>query len=340
MTVRACFALLLFFIVLLSLASCSFNPFTTENKLTGSPTATVTGGVIGAGSAAILGAPRSIIALAGLGGATVGYYVSTLNFAAGGVNQVGGQVYTLGDYVTIEIPTDKIFEDNSAELLPEAKPILQSAVAVLQYYPENNIIVSSNTSGFGTRKFELALSEARAQRVAAFLWANGINSLKTTNYEKPLRKLIYVGYGDYFPIANNIRASGIRANSRIQITAFPSKYQLQLTKHQKVFANIGGLQEPPLRQKSTYNVDNAFKGDLLPEAPTTISRGFSESTSYRTAPIQKERSYYAERPRFKGEETWQNQNNIAREAQTSRGVSAAKQGGFRSYSYKDDGGFK
>ncbi len=237
MTFRACFILLG---TSLCLISCSFNPFSTDNKFTGSPTATVAGGVIGGGTAAVLGAPKSLIALAGVGGAAVGYYVTTINFAAQGVAQGGGQVYTLGDYATIEIPADKIFEDNSSDLLPEAAPILQSAATVLEHFPDNNIIVSGNTSGYGTRKFELTLSEARAQQVAAFLWANGINTIKKTDYNKPLRQLIYVGYGNYFPIANNIKASGIRANNRIQITAFPSKRQLQLTKDKKVFANIGG----------------------------------------------------------------------------------------------------
>src|SRR5579872_4352320 len=229
------------FAFLLALEGCSFN------DLTGSPGPAVAGGAAGAGSAALLGGSKYTIALAGIGGAALGYYVSTLTFAAGGVTQAGGQVYTLGDYVTIEIPTDRIFEDNSAELLPEADPVLQSTVEVLKRYPNNNILVSGNTSGYGTQRWELTLSERRARQVAAYLWAHGVSSFRgTSDYDPsaPLRTLSYVGYGNFFPISNNIKAASIRENSRIQITAYPSQGQLKLCKDQKIFANIGGLQEP------------------------------------------------------------------------------------------------
>ena len=254
----------------LPLASCSFNPFTTDNNMTGSAAPAAAGGAIGAGTAALLGGTKYVIGLAGLSGAAVGYYVSTLNFAAGGVTQVGGQVYTQGDYITIEIPTDNIFDTNSSEVLPEAGPALQSAVEVLRRYPNSNILVSGNTSGYGTRRYEQKLSENRAREVAAYLWAHGINAFKGTDFDpsSPTRKLSYVGYGNYFPIANNIKSASIRSNSRIQITAYPSKYQLGLCKDQKVFANIGGLNEPPL-SKSTPEpyMGNAFKGEALPETP-------------------------------------------------------------------------
>lgn len=233
---------------LLSLCGCSFNPFSSNNEMTGKPMPAFAGAGIGAGTAALLGGSKYTVALAGLGGAALGYYLSTLNYASGGINQVNGQVYTQGDYLTIEFPTDKIFEDNSAELLPAAGPALQSVVDVLSRYPNSNIMVSASTSGFGTRRYELQLSERRARVVTTYLWAHGINAFKGNDFDPsaPTRKLIYVGYGDLVPIANNIKAASIRSNSRVQITAYPSKYQLELCDGQKVFANIGGLKEPPI----------------------------------------------------------------------------------------------
>lgn len=259
-------ALLLPFTLLLSLVSCSYNPFSTNNELTGSAGGALAGGVIGAGGAALLGAQKSVIALAGLGGATLGYYMTTINFAAGGVVKAGGQVYSVGDYVTIEIPSDNIFDENSSDLLPEAAPALQSAVAVLEHYPNNSIMVSGNTSGYGTMRYERSLSEARAERVAAYLWAHGINAFKASDStaSNPTRKLMYVGYGNYFPIANNIKSASIRSNSRVQITSFPSSVELGLCKGQRVFANIGGLRADPIGPSAPYP-ENAFKGDLLPQ---------------------------------------------------------------------------
>ena len=256
-------AFLLSFTLLLSQTSCSYNPFSSNNELTGSPAGAVGGGIVGAGSAALLGAQKWAIALSGLGGAALGYYVTTVNFASGGIVKAGGQVYSVGDYVTIEIPTDSIFDDNSSDLLPEAVPALDSTISVLEHYPNNNIIVSGNTSGYGAKRYELRLSEARARQVAAYLWSHGISAFKASDVTLPTRRLMYVGYGNYFPIANNIKAASIRQNSRIQITSFPSLRDLKLCPDQKVFANIGAYKDessdPP------EPTGNAFRGDLLPD---------------------------------------------------------------------------
>ena len=249
----------------LTLASCSFNPFTTDNEMTGSPGPAVAGAAIGAGSVALLGGSKYAIGLGGLGGAALGYYVSTLTFDAGGVTQVGGQVYTLGDYVTIEIPTDNLFEENTADLLPDAGPALQSTVAVLKRYPNNNILVSGNTSGFGTRRWERTLSERRAREVASYLWAHGINAFKGPDFDTshPTRTLSYVGYGNYFPISNNIKADSIRENSRIQITSYPSRRDLKLCKDQKVFANMGEMNDRPINSSGPVS-SNGYRDESLP----------------------------------------------------------------------------
>lgn len=326
MTRKWNFILLLNLLFLLGLTSCTFNPFTTDNNLSGNPTGVLVGGIAGAGGAALLGAPKSLIAVAGLGGAGIGYYFTTLQHAAAGVVYGKGEVYTVGDYATIEIPTDSIFEANSAELLAQAEPILTSAVAVLARFPNNNIMVSGSTSGFGTRKFQLKLSEARARQVAAFLWAHGVNAFKALDAAKPTRKLIYVGYGDYFPIANHIKANGIRANSRIQITAFPSKKQLALTPEQKVFANIGALHAEPIAQAApTPDVSHAFNADLLPEtAAVNHQDGFSENTTTEIPAAKEERDYFAEAADFKGD-----QNKVVNESHTLRGGKVVKHGGYK-----------
>ncbi|HSW93923.1 MAG TPA: OmpA family protein [Gammaproteobacteria bacterium] len=248
------------------LAGCSFNPFTTDNEMTGRAGPTLAGGAIGAGSAALLGGSKYTIGLAGLGGAALGYYVSTLNFAAGGIDQAGGQVFTQGDYVTIEFPTDNIFDENTADLLPEAAPALQSTVEVLKRYPNNNILVSGNTSGFGTTRWERTLSEKRAREVASYLWAHGVNAFKGGPAEfdpsSPTRSLSYVGYGNYFPISNNIKNDSIRENSRIQITAYPSRAQLKLCNDQKIFANIGERREDPMDSTGPVS-SNGYKDEPL-----------------------------------------------------------------------------
>lgn len=220
------------------LSGCSFNPFTTNNHTTGNPAGAVVGGVVGAGGIALLGGSKPLIALTGIGGGMLGYYVTTLRYASGGIYRAGGQVYQVGDFVGINIPSDNLFEPNTADFLPQAGPILDSAAVVLQRFPDNNILISGNTSGFSGRHWELKLSEKRAQKVSAYLWNAGINQFQDTS--SSMRRLNYVGYGNYFPISSHDYTNdAIRENSRIQITSYPTGYDLGLTRRNVAVRNMG-----------------------------------------------------------------------------------------------------
>ena len=234
------------FTLMLTLTACSYNPLSDSNHNTGSPVAAATGGAVGLGAAAAAGIEYwPALAAATIGGASIGYYVSTLRFSASGIVHSGGQVYQLGDYVTIEIPADILFDTNSADLLPEAEPVLLSARDVINRYCCQSILISGNSSGIATTRYERKLTEARASVVASFLWANGVNGFQKNSNET--RKLDYVGYGNYFPIAHNLNNDSLRANSRIQITLYPTDDQLLIDKKHRVFANMGEIGDPPPR---------------------------------------------------------------------------------------------
>ena len=318
---KACYTIFLF--SWLSLSGCTYNPMSNSNDLTGSATGAAVGAGIGAGTTALLRAPGVVVGLAGLGGAGIGYYVTSLRYSSSGIVQAGGQVFTLGDYVTIEVPTDNLFDSNSAEFLPNTQPILDSIADVLQRYPNNNVVVSGNSSGFSSERYEQKLSEDRARQIAGSLWANGINNFQGTDIH--MRRLLYVGYGNYFPVANNITATGIRQNSRIQITSFPTYAHMNLGKCH-VFNNMGAIDEPPLMTKRRpCDINSAFEADTLPEG----------TDSPRVPPIQPERNYIKESANFKDDESWGNYNSITSSSQTSEGVNVPKQTGF-----KGEGGFK
>lgn len=228
-------------ITLIAFSGCSYNPFIENNQLTGTAAGAVVGGVIGAGGLALIGAPKALVAVGGVGGAAIGYYTTTLRYVSGGVIQTCGAVYKVGDNIGIYIPTDLLFEPNSDELLDSARPILDSAAAILKRYPQNNILISGSTSGFGFRRFEQCLSEKRAQKIAAYLWSVGVSQCQEFGTSK--HKLTYIGYGDYFPIASDLRNEGIRQNSRIQILSYPSKRDLLIppAADGQVFKNYAGL---------------------------------------------------------------------------------------------------
>lgn len=230
-------------LTVLFLTSCSVNPFQRNNHLTGSGAATAAGAGVGAGGMALMSSSKSLITLGGLGGGAVGYYVTSLRFAAGGLMQYGGQVYQVGEYAGIYLPSDQLFYPNTTEFRPQATTILNSAVAVIQRFPNQNILISGNTSGFGRPGWEQRLSQRRAQKVAAYFWQHGgIGEFKSASMNT--RKLQYVGYGNYFPIANDLSNDSNRMNSRIQITIYPCDADLrEMQGHKAVFKNVGALND-------------------------------------------------------------------------------------------------
>ncbi len=256
------------------LTACSYNPLSSTNHSTGDPVETAAGGVAGFGTAAAFGVTNhALLGAAGVGGAGIGYYMSTIRYDAAGIYHAGGQVFVVGDYLTIELPTSSVFDDNSSDLTPMGNAALRSAAKVLNRLCCQSILVSGNSSGFGTSKMERRITEKRARVVAAFLWSQGVNNFKQRSNDT--RKLTYVGYGNYFPIANNITAKGIQSNSRIQITAYPTKDQLLMDEKKRTFNNIGETSpenDPHLvvLEDSTQYAEN--EANIIPENVGSDSR--------------------------------------------------------------------
>ena len=136
-----------------------------------------------------------------------------------------------------------LFAANTAEFLPQAHNTLDSVVEVLSRKPDNNIIISGNTSGFSAYPREQRLSQQRAKAIAAYLWVSGIEQFK--NQSNDMRKLRYVGYGDYFPISSDLTNKGLRENSRIQVTSYPCSGELRPDEHKISDVNIAGDDRTP-----------------------------------------------------------------------------------------------
>ena len=74
---------------------------------------------------------------------------------------------------------------------------------------DSKIVVAGDTDNQGAEAANLALSEARAQAVVAYLVTQGINPTK----------LSAKGYGASKPIGDNAKAAGRQKNRRIAFTA-------------------------------------------------------------------------------------------------------------------------
>jgi outer membrane protein OmpA-like peptidoglycan-associated protein len=343
--------------VLLNLTGCTAMSQDT-NPPTGNVVGTAIGAGAGAGIAAVLGAKAPLIGVAGLAGAGLGYYLTTLRFASGGIVAAGGHVYTLGDTVIIEVPTDHLFEANTSDFLPGTDPILGSMASILARYPDHDVFISGDTSGSWTHRFEQRMSECRASQVASYLWAHGVTNSnagfdESTNELVKKRRLVYVGFGDDFPIANNIRLNGIRANSRIQIVATLPYNELHWNKnkgHFKPFKNIGDVSTnapPPSQDFSRYAY--AFSDDHMPTSKT-LDPSSAARVSGAMPPTENDQRVQEVRGEFIdngnsynkiiGTETIEKPvpyNNVERAPQTESGVNVVKHRGYKDEDLKDEG---
>jgi OOP family OmpA-OmpF porin len=97
------------------------------------------------------------------------------------------------------------FEFNSATLTSESRPVLASVAADLKRYPRLKIELQGHTDNVGADKYNLNLSQKRAQSVREYLLAQGVGE----------QQLMAKGYGEAEPTADNKTDEGRSQNRRV-----------------------------------------------------------------------------------------------------------------------------
>ena len=120
----------------------------------------------------------------------------------------GIQIFQVGDRVTLVIPTDPAFINNTPASNPSYYPILNRIALLLRDYEKVSVKVAGYTDNQGCSDRNVALSRARARRITDYLWEQGVDA----------RFMYAVGYGEQDPIASNSTANGRMQNRRIEIT--------------------------------------------------------------------------------------------------------------------------
>ena len=105
------------------------------------------------------------------------------------------------------------YETASAELKPDSRAELERIAIFLNANPQVKIEISGHTDNVGDKKYNLGLSDRRAQSVYNYLIANGISS----------GRLIYKGYGDSKPVATNDTEEGRQLNRRTEMVIAATK---------------------------------------------------------------------------------------------------------------------
>lgn len=101
------------------------------------------------------------------------------------------------------------FEADSANLLPSEKEKITKVAALLERYPNKELLISGHTALAGTAASRQKLSETRAEAVARFLVEMGVRS----EYNVYTR-----GFGAEKPIAPNDTEANRSRNRRVEIT--------------------------------------------------------------------------------------------------------------------------
>lgn len=111
---------------------------------------------------------------------------------------------------TLIIPTDRYYLFDSPRLNPVCYPGLARIIKLMEYYPDSTFYVAGFTDNIGSKQHKNTLSQAQAETMLTYLWANGINS----------RQLNAEGYGDKFAVSDNSIIHGSAQNRRIEVQWF------------------------------------------------------------------------------------------------------------------------
>jgi OOP family OmpA-OmpF porin len=99
------------------------------------------------------------------------------------------------------------FATGSSKLLPGAGSKLDEVVSAAKQYPEIDITVSGYTDSRGNAQSNVALSQARAESVKAYLAGKGVAA----------SRISAKGFGADSPIADNGTAEGRAKNRRVEV---------------------------------------------------------------------------------------------------------------------------
>ena len=123
----------------------------------------------------------------------------------------GVDVIRAGDILLMRLPAALTFGSGSAEISPQAASTLNEIAVTLKTSNRSLVDVLGHTDSTGTDASNKALSERRAQTVAAHLKSRGVASARIATR----------GYGPAYPIADNATEQGRATNRRVEIKVVP-----------------------------------------------------------------------------------------------------------------------
>ena len=149
-------------------------------------------------------------AVGGVAGAFIGKYMD--NQAKEVAKEVQGakvEVVGEGENAKVDITFDSgfLFDFDKSGLKSDTKVNLDKLAAILQKYPDTNIVIAGHTDSTGDDNYNMELSKKRANAVSDYLAIQNVNRNRVTvNW-----------FGETKPIASNETKEGRIQNRRVEI---------------------------------------------------------------------------------------------------------------------------
>ncbi|QKE62446.1 OmpA family protein [Aquipseudomonas campi] len=159
------------------------------------------------GKGALIGA-----AVAGAAGAGYGYYADKQEAELRrSMEGTGVQVERQGDNIQLIMPGNITFATDSADIASNFYNPLNNLANSFRQYDQNSIEIIGHTDSTGSHAYNMSLSQRRAQSVANYLLAQGVNAGRVSTR----------GAGPDQPIASNASEQGRSQNRRVEINLRP-----------------------------------------------------------------------------------------------------------------------
>lgn len=159
------------------------------------------------GKGALIGA-----AVAGAAAAGYGYYADKQEAELRRqMEGTGVEVQRQGDDIKLIMPGNITFATDSANIAPSFYAPLNNLANSFKQYNQNTIEIVGYTDSTGSRQHNMDLSQRRAQSVAGYLTAQGVDGTRLSTR----------GMGPDQPIASNSTADGRAQNRRVEVNLRP-----------------------------------------------------------------------------------------------------------------------
>lgn len=203
---------------MLMMSACTTDPYTGQQTINRTAVGIGVGALGGYLLGDLIGGDHdrnAKVITAGIGaiaGGAVGHYMdrqeAELRRQTAGT---GVDVYRQGDELVLRMPSGITFPVDRSDIQPQFQATLDQVSQTLASYNQTYVDVMGHTDSTGSDAYNQALSERRAQSVATYLTAHGVDRAR----------MGIRGFGESQPIASNDDEMGRSQNRRVEIKVVP-----------------------------------------------------------------------------------------------------------------------